>query len=72
MFTHRGLAGRLDRAGSFWQETGRSPEGGSIGDPEDTGRITLLTPKSAKFVSSTGTVVALERMPGPVELAPCD
>ena len=27
---------------------------------------------TAKFVSSTGTVVALERMPGPVDLALCD
>src|SRR4051812_16597371 len=72
VFTHCGLAGRLDWAGSFWRETKRSPDGGPIGDPEDTGLIRLLTPTTAKFVSSTGTVVALERMPGPVELAPCD
>jgi hypothetical protein len=72
VFTHCGFAGRLDWAGSFWQETGRSPDGGPIGDPEDTGSITLLSPTTAKFVSSTGTVVVLERLPGPVELAPCD
>jgi hypothetical protein len=72
VFTHCGFAGQLDWAGSFWRETGRSPEGGPIGDPEDRGLITLLTPTTAKFVSSTGTVVALERLPGPVELAPCD
>jgi hypothetical protein len=72
VFTHCGFAGQLDWAGSFWRETGRSPEGGPIGDPEDSGLITLLTPTTAKFVSSTGTVVALERLPGPVELAPCD
>jgi hypothetical protein len=72
VFTHCGFAGQLDWAGSFWKETGRSPEGGPIGDPEDTGLITLLTPTTAKFVSSTGTVVALERLPGSVVLAPCD
>ena len=72
VFTHCGFAGQLDWAGSFWKETGRSPAGGPIGDPEDTGLITLLTPTTAKFVSSTGTVVALERLPGTVVLAPCD
>jgi hypothetical protein len=72
VFTHCGFAGQLDWAGSFWRETGRSPEGGPIGDPEDTGLITLLTPTTAKFVSSTGTVVALERLPGPVASVPCD
>lgn len=72
VFTHCGFAGQLDWAGSFWKETGRSPEGAPIGDPEDTGLITLVTPTTAKFVSSTGTVVALERLPGAVVLAPCD
>ena len=72
VFTHCGFTGQLDWAGSFWQEAGREPEGGPIGDPEDTGRITLINPTQARFESSTGTVVVLERLDGPVTLQPCD
>lgn len=72
VFTHCGLEGRLDWAGSFWREVGRIPEGGAIGDPEDSGRITLVGPTRAVFESSTGTEVLLERLPGPAVLFPCD
>lgn len=72
VFTHCGLEGHLDWAGSFWREVTRSPAGAPIGDPEDAGRITLTGPAQARFESSTGTVVALERVPGPILLQPCD
>ncbi|HET7726636.1 MAG TPA: hypothetical protein VFK54_04850 [Candidatus Limnocylindrales bacterium] len=72
VFTHCGFEGRLDWAGSFWREVGRIPEGGAIGDPEDSGRITLVGPTRAVFESSTGTEVLLERLPGPAVLFPCD
>ena len=72
IFTHCGFEGRVDWAGSFWRETGRAPEGGPIGDPEDTGRMTLVSATEAAFESSTGTLVTLERVDGPVTLFPCD
>ena len=72
VFTHCGFEGRLDWAGSFWREVGRIPEGGAIGDPEDSGRITLVTGTRAVFESSTGTEVLLERLPGSAVLFPCD
>jgi hypothetical protein len=72
VFTHCGFEGRLDWAGSFWRETGREPEGGPIGDPEDSGRLTLINATTARFESSTGTVVVLERVAGPLTLQPCD
>lgn len=72
VFTHCGFEGRLDWAGSFWRETGREPEGGPIGDPEDSGRLTLINATTARFEASTGTVVVLERVAGPVTLQPCD
>ena len=73
LFTHCGLvAGRVDWAGSFWRETAREPDGGAIGDPEDTGRMTLMSATQARFESSTGTVVVLERVDGAVSVQPCD
>lgn len=72
VFTHCGFEGRLDWAGSFWRETGREPAGGPIGDPEDTGRITLINATTARFESSTGTIVVLGRVDGGVTLQPCD
>jgi len=48
------------------------PAGGAIGDPEDTGRITLLSGTEAVFESSTGTTIVLQRLPGAAVLFPCD
>lgn len=72
VFTHCGFEGRLDWAGSFWREVRRVPAGAAIGDPEDTGRITLLSNTEAVFESSTGTRLVLERLPGAAVLFPCD
>ena len=73
LFTHCGLLpGRVDWAGSFWAETSRAPTGGPIGDPEDSGRMTLINETTARFEASTGTVVVLERVDGPVTIQPCD
>jgi hypothetical protein len=62
----------VDWAGSFWRETGREPSGGPVADPEDSGRMTLINETTARFESSTGTVVVLERVDGPVVVQPCD
>jgi hypothetical protein len=39
---------------------------------EDTFRLTLLAPDPARFESSTGTVIFLERVAGPVTVPPCE
>lgn len=70
--THCGFEGSLDWDGSFWREEARSPEGGPIGDFEDTGPITLIDADTARFQSSTGTLVRLQRIDGPVIRSLCD
>src|SRR5919197_1958219 len=64
--------GRVDRVRHRPATRGCERRSAGRGRVEDTRRLTLLAPDPARFESSTGTVIFLERVAGPVTVPPCE
>lgn len=79
LYTHCGLDWpvAVDFDGSFWDPVGPSVSDGNgnppagFGNPFDAGLMTLISPTSARYQSSAGTIVQFSRHPGPRISAPC-
>ena len=74
LYTHCGLDNpvAVDFDGSFWDETGPMPASDGngnpppgFGNPFDKGVMTLISPVSARYLGTGGSVVSYQRHPGP-------
>lgn len=70
---HCGLTWNLDFDGSFWRAINPEPtkEAPSFFINSDSGYITLVSSDEAQYEASTGEVVELRRIDGPVIIPGC-
>lgn len=70
---HCGLTYDLDFDGSFWRAVNpnRDKEPPSFFINQDEGYITLVSENEARYESSTGEMVELRRIEGPIVIGGC-